>query len=330
MGVWGQALAISSLYAMARVPCPDGNKFKEVAELATKYLLSLQFLDSRSPKGYGGFREQTPMTTMSYPRDGATGCFTLAQLAVDTGDKEFLDRANLFCEWYRRHGSNEAGWPYDYFDFDTGDATCEIPGDWQTGGSLAYYYTAKAAKDNRWIEEGFRPAMEQLLTIGDPEGAEYKPHLWHGEYRITTGNGDFCNIALIAAFLEFQDERYLDLLRRKIDYLLKMQDADGSMPNYGSTFVFAIDVLDYLELIKLKGLDADTGRLTEALRRAVDFSLTLQETELRDRRAYGGFYGQTSFGVSRERIHHRDTSYAMHLYLRLAGYQAPVLSAFGW
>lgn len=330
MGVWGQALAVSGLAALAKAPNPDGIDFKAAADLGAGYMLSLQFLDSRRPKAFGGFREQTPQTTWSYPRDAATGCFTLAQLYRETGKAEYLERANLFCAWFRRHGSNAAGWPHDFFDFETGEGNCKIPGDWQTGGCLAYYYTARAAKDRQWIEEGFRPAMEQLLTIGDPTDAGYHPHLWHGECRMTTGNGDFSNVALVAAFLAFEDERYLKLLRRRLDVLLAMQDADGSLPNYGSTFIFALEALDFLDLAKLKGLPDKTDRLTDGLLRAARFGLSIQETTLRDRRAYGGIYGQSSFGVSRTRIHHRDTSYGMHLYLRLAGYDAPVLSSLGW
>ena len=40
--------------------------------------------------------------------------------------------------------------------------------------------------------------------------------------------------------------------------------------------------------------------------------------------------GQSSFGVGRDRIHNRSTSYAIHLWLRLAGHAAPCLSALGW
>ena len=42
-----------------------------------------------------------------------------------------------------------------------------------------------------------------------------------------------------------------------------------------------------------------------------------QETGTTDLRAYGGFYGQSSYGVSRERIHHRSTGYSMIMNLRL-------------
>ena len=330
MGVWGQALAVCGLYALAKAPGPDGVDVKAAAELGAGYLLSLQMLDSRRPAAFGGFREQTPQTTWSYPRDAATGCYALAQLHRETGKADYLERANLFCEWYRRHGSSAAGWPHDYFDFETGEGSCKIPGDWQTGGSLAYYYTAQAAKDRHWLEEGFRPAMEQLLTIGDPTDAGYHPHLWHGECRITTGNGDFSNVALVAAYLAFEDERYLALARERVKWMASMQDADGSFPNSGGTFVTALTLLDFIELAAERGLKDDVGSLSAAVLRAARFGLGLQCGEHRDLKAYGGFFGQSNYGVGRDRIHNRSTTYAMHLYLRLAGCQAPCLSSGGW
>jgi hypothetical protein len=329
-GVWSQALGACGLLALAKAPHPDGPDFREAAELAAGYLLSLQFLDSRSPRAYGAFREHSPQTAWSYPRDGATGCFGLAMLFRETGRPEYLERANLFCEWFRRHGSDAAGWPHDFFDFAKGEGRCQVPGDWQAGGALAYYYTARAARDRRWLEEGFRPVLEKLLALGDPEGAPFEPHKWHGDGRMTTGNDDFANVALVGGFLAFQDERYLELLRRRLAWMVGLQDEDGSFPNYGSTFVGALDLLDFVELAGLKGLPDKTEGAVESLRRAARFGLSLQETALRDRRAYGGIYGQSSYGSIRDRIHNRDTAYGLHLFLRLAGHEAPCLSALGW
>jgi len=333
-GVWSQALGMCGLFALAKTPFPEGGgvKFGASAELAAGYLCSLQFLDSRFPKAYGGMREATPlaMHKMSYCRDGATGGFGLAALYRETKKAEYLERANLFCDWYRHYGSDAGGWPFCEFDFSTCEAKHYVLGDWQAGGSLAYYYTAMASGDNRWLDEGFRPVMERLLEIGNPDGAEYKPWQWHGDNRMTTGNDDFANVALAGAFRAFQDERYLALLRKRLAWVLPMQDADGSFPNYGSTFVCALELLEFLELVKDYGLPDKTDRTVEALLRAARYGLTLQETALPDRRAYGGIYGQSSFGSIRCRIHSRDTAYALHLFLRLAGFEAPCLSARGW
>jgi hypothetical protein len=330
-GVWSQALGICALFSMSKAPTPGGGpKLHAAARTGADYLCSLQFLDSRFPKNYGGFREGTPQFLWSYPRDAATGCFGLAQLYLETRKTEYLERANLFCEWYRRHGSDANAWPYNHFDFETGTGTMSVPGDWQAGGALAYYYTAKAAGDKHWMAEGFRPVMERLLEIGDPKGSTFDPHAFHGSSRITVGNDDFANIALVAAFREFQDERYLDLLRRRLDLALSLQDADGSFPNYAGTFVVGLELLEYIALTEELKLRDKTGRHQAALLRAARRGLAQQETTLRDVRAYGGLYGQSNYGVSRDRIHNRDCAYGLYLFLRLAGYTVPCASSFGW
>ena len=329
-GVWSQALAISSLLAASQVPRLEGAAFREAALLGGSYLKSLQWLDTRTPEAVGGFREHNPQDTWSYPRDGATGCFGLALLARETGDQEYLDRADLFCRWYHRYGSDSTGWPYDFYDFAARKGSCQTPGDWQAGGALCYYYTARVAKHPRWIDEGFKPVAERLLDIGDPQAVDGVAEGWHGESRITVGNDDFATVALLAAFLAFQDERYLDVARKRLAWMMSLQDADGSFPNNGGTCVTALTLLEFVDLVEQKGLPDRTDRMIEACLKAARQALLLQERESRDRRAYGGLYGQSNYGVGRDRLHNRDTNYGIHLFLRLAGHKAPVLSALAW
>ena len=333
-GVWSQGLASCALMALSKVPhLEESERFRRAADLGAGYLMSLQWLDQRNRKAYGGFREHTPQATWSYPRDGATGAFCLATLARETGNREYLERADLFCRWYNGPGSEPDGWPYCEFHFDTGEAIQEVRGDWQAGGALCYFYTARAAREpleTDWIEVGFRPVMEKLLEIGDPSEVDGSEHGWHGKSRITVGNDDFATVTAIAAFLAFEDERFLDLLRRRVRWTMSLQAEDGSFPNYAGTFVSALTFLDFLELVELKGLDEETDEVLEALLRAARFGLSLQERTSRDVRAYGGFFGQSNYGVSRDRIHNRSTSYAIHLYLRLSGGKAPCLSAVAW
>jgi hypothetical protein len=329
-GVWSQALAISSLLAVSKVPRMEGSTFREAALLGGSYLKSLQWLDARNPQALGGFREHNPQDEWSFPRDGATGCFGLAVLARETGEQEYLDRANLFCQWYRSNGSDRTGWPYDFYNFAERKGSCQVPGDWQAGGALAYYYTARAAKDDRWIKEGFKPVAERLLDLGDPKTVDGVAEGWHGESRITVGNDDFATVALLAAFLTFEDERYLDVARKRLAWMMSLQDADGSFPNNGGTCVTALTLLEFIEIAAAKRLPDQTGRMVEALLKAGRCALTLQETTSRDRRAYGGLYGQSNYGVGRDRLHNRDTNYGIHLFLRLAGHAAPCLSALAW
>jgi len=327
-GVWSQGLAVCGLLAVA--DAIGDRSFREAAVLGGGYLKSLQWLDARQPACVGGFREHNPQDLWSFPRDGATGCFALAVLARETDDADALDRANLFCRWYSTSGSDDTTWPYDYYDFAKREGTCEVPGDWQAGGALCYYYTAKAAGNDTWINDGFRPVAERLVTLADPTDVDGTEHGWHGQSRITVGNDDFATVALMAAFLCFENERYLDVVRKRIDWLMSLQDDDGSFPNSGGTFVTALTLLEFVDLIEAKGLPDATAPLIDSLLAAARFGLSLQETESRDRRAYGGFYGQSNYGVSRDRIHNRSTNYSIHLNLRLAGHDAPCLRALGW
>jgi hypothetical protein len=216
------------------------------------------------------------------------------------------------------------------FDHQTGQGSCKVRGDWQAGGALCYYYTAAAAASDRWLKEGFRPVLDILLGIGDPGNVDGVEAGWHGESRITVGNDDFATVALLAGFLAFEDERCLELARKRIRYYLSLQDGDGSFPNYGGTFVTALTLLDFVEVARLKNLPDDVGPVIDALLAAARYGLSQQCAEHRDRRAYGGLFGQSSYGVGRDRIHNRSTSYAGHLWLRLAGHNAPCLSALGW
>ena len=63
-GVWSQALATVALLSLKNAGVADEDGLLEDrAGLAAGYLCSLQYLDSRCEKSFGGFREHTPQTT---------------------------------------------------------------------------------------------------------------------------------------------------------------------------------------------------------------------------------------------------------------------------
>ncbi len=329
-GIWSQGLASAALLQLSKTPVEPAEDFAKAAELGMGYLFSLQIYDSRLPKSIGAFREHTPQTAWGSCRDGASGCFALATFHKLTGKAEYLERARDYCRWYRAHGSDEGGWPQRFFHHDRAESTQDVPGDWQAGGALCYYYTARAGGDREWLDAGFKPVLDRLLEIGAPRDVDGVDTGWHGESRVTVGNDDFATVALMAGFRAFEDERYLALARERVKWMASMQDADGSFPNSGGTFVTALTLLDFVELAAERGLKDDVGPLSAAVLRAARFGLGLQCGEHRDLKAYGGFFGQSNYGVGRDRIHNRSTTYAMHFYLRLAGCQAPCLSAMGW
>ena len=344
-GVWAQALAIMDLIDVAT---RTGNgKYKQAALKGARYLLSLQCLDFRYPECQGAFWEHVPTDPISLVRDGATGCFSLAYLYAATGENEYLERARLFCDWYMKYGAKkEHCWPYMLFDFTSrkGHSTSSsdpgvdksaakelIDGDWQAGGGLALYYTGLLSGEKKYLEEGLRPMLEKVVRIYDQYGDQPALAGWHGESPVTYGNDDFVLIALMAGFRLWKDERYLKHIRNRTRAHLDWMAEDGSYPNFGATFVCSIEHLEYLKLAQEYGFSEHTEDVKAALEKSAQFGLTLQERELNDPMYYGGLYGQTSYGVERDRIHQRDVGYSINFYLKLEGELWPrTLTSYGW
>ncbi|MFQ6048401.1 MAG: hypothetical protein ACE5K7_03445, partial [Phycisphaerae bacterium] len=338
MGVWGQAVGILSLLALRdsglRMSI-EGTSVERAclsgALLAARYLMSLQILDGRDQRKFGAFREHTPQSSFSFPRDAATGCFGLLALHRLTHRQEYLEPVRLFCNWYRRYGSDERGWPVVTFPFQTCQPRDQHHcGIWQAGGGLVYYYLAELTGEKRWLEEGLQPIAERALEMFDrqaelADGGEMAAA--HGLH----GNDDFATLTMLAAYRSLGDQKYLQRFGRNINTLLANQHPDGSFRNYAGCFVAGLTMLDALQLGSQLPDFVDRSAVADALRRLADFGLTNQELHNRDRRAYGGMYGQSPYHAGKERIHQRSTGYASVLYSRLvADKPLPYFSALNW
>jgi hypothetical protein len=337
MGVWGQAVGILALLALRETggqPSIEGRSISQASLLgairAARYLMSLQILDSRDERKFGAFREHTPQSGFSFPRDAATGGFGLLALYRLTHQEEYLERANLFCRWYARHGSDANAWPVVTFPFDTCQPRDEhSAGLWQAGGALVYYYLAELTGQKQWLEGGLRPMADRAVQMCNELEARAEDQF--GGLHGLGGNDDFATLTLLAAYRSFGERKYMERVARNINMLIKGQHPDGSFRNYAGCFMTGLEMLDALQMgDALAGL-VDREALAAAIRRAADFGLTKQELALRDRRAYGGMYGQSSYHVSNERIHQRSTGYASVLYSRLVAEKPlPYFSALNW
>ncbi len=344
-GVWAQSLSIMGMAALAEQTGDAG--FAASSHLATGYLKSLQFLDVRRPAGIGGFREHSPQHGESYPRDAATGAFALADLAR-RGDTDARERAEMFAKWWREYGTDKTGWPYITFDLEKGfghnksmtagpEGTADeeyVPGDWQAGAGLFHHQFAELTGDDDYANRGLRPMIDRLCDIYDENAGKPLVPGFHGEVSISYGNDDFALITLMHAWRRWREDRMLTILQRQIDMVCGLAAEDGSFPSFGGTFVCALTLLEYVKLIEADSLDVDPKPLLDLVHKTAEFGLTLQETTLRDPRAWGGFYGQSDYSVSREWIHHRSSAYAMFFYLQLSRTEndPPVygLTGFGW
>ncbi len=344
MGVWGQAIAIMDLYDLARRNAKDAGPLLRAVQLAANYLKTLQIMDFRYPKSIGGFREHTPQTLESYPRDAVTGAFGLCRLFKETQDQEWLDRAKLFADWWIEHGTDGNGWPFITFDLieqhghNRGmhvvgeESGAEfVKGDWQAGSAIFFYQLYKLTGDARYIEKGLDPLIRGLARIYEENLGKPVVDGFHGQAPISHGNDDFALVALICAYRLKREQRLLDLLVQRISEQNRLMDDDGSYPSFGGTFVSGINNLEFLKLVETEKLPVSVTEVERCLRKTAEFGMSLQVKESTDLRLLGGLYGQSSHDVARTTIHHRSVGYSVNFYLRLEGGSEPLtFSSFGW
>jgi hypothetical protein len=336
MGVWGQGLAIMSLLTLARQldKGNTGEKYRQSALWASGYLDSLQIINPSDPKAHGGFREHTPQMSWSYPRDGATGAMGYCALYKETGREEYLERARLYCQWYGDYGTGDDGWPRVTYDLATGkvmDAESQfVRGDWQAGGGLCYYWLYKLTGETKWMDY-FRRQIDLLLDLYEQNHDAPVQIGKAGGNAMVYGNDDFALVSMMAAWRHWREPKMLNALQHRIRRNWTTMQPDGSYPYHAGTFVSNLENIEYLDLCHHENISEDLPALEQRIQTTLEFGLTLQETSPVDIRAYGGFYGQSHFGVSRDRIHHRDVGYSMLLNLRLLGeIEMPYYSTFGW
>ncbi|MFC1562668.1 hypothetical protein ACFL4Z_01300 [candidate division KSB1 bacterium] len=319
-GVWGQAVGIMGLLTLHSRT--GRNEYLESAKMAGEYLKTLQVLDRRIPGNFGAMREHNPQDKWSFPRDAATGGMGFAALYQYTGDEEYLYRARILCDWFIEYAMGDDKWPHYQYWFDKTSNPKKTKGAWQVGAGLMFYYVYKLTGEERYVNEGLLPLCEQLVMSPAPVGLK-------GPWGTSD---DFASITVLAAYRVTGERKYFDAVKRHADWLVSVQEKDGSYPGFSAAvYVASLTMLELCKVIEDEKMKIDTIPYYKAVRKAALFGLTLQERELRDIMAYGGFYGQTNFGLNKDRIHHRVTGYSLIFNLRYEGrIDVPCYSTYGW
>lgn len=339
-GIWAQALGIMALDAVSirtEREDPEEEDRRRAAIAAGEYMLLLQHTDRSRPNNLGGFSEAVPGLNHSYPRDAITGGLGLCALHRITGEERYLESARLFSDWYRNRALDKEGWPHIDYDFklergflnkcevyrDMQGHNRRVKGDWQAGGSLFFAQLADQTGDRALVDEVMVPLMDRLLALYEKHPVTDVVEGFHGFHPVSFGNDDFALVSLLCAYCATGKEQYYVTARDRILGLLPIMDETGGFPSHAGTFVMGITIKVLMDLQAALGLDVEP-RLAEALKKAAHYGLGLQACDYNDIRVHGGFWGQSSYGVSRDRIHHRSTGYAAILYAMLVGEDNPI------
>ena len=214
------------------------------------------------------------------------------------------------------------GWPCLTYRFPTREALHDQPGGgiWQAGSGLLFYYLYQLTGEARYRDEGLRPIMTGYKRLcADPDKLE------------AAGQDDFAAITALGACRLYRDAALLDCVRRRVRAIRRHQDADGSCPGLDSEGVNGLTWLNWIRFVRARKLKEDLAPVRRAIARAEAFIPSLQERNPRDARAFGGLYGQTSFGIGRTLIHHRATGYGLIFLLNVeGGIEVPGYNLFGW
>lgn len=161
---WSQGRAIMCLLGAWEL---SGGRqiFLDSAVRCGDYLrYALQVLDARDARIFGSFREEVPTTRFCYPRDGIEAAFGLLMLYLATGMPDYLERCELFADWYIRYVMDPKDhWPRGTVDFDDPGRDPYRLKFFQAGGAPFFWHLYQVTNNRRYLNAGLRPLADGLL-----------------------------------------------------------------------------------------------------------------------------------------------------------------------
>lgn len=225
---WSHGRAIMCLLAGHAIT--GRQEYFDAAVRCGEYLrFGLQWMDSRDKRLHGLFREEVPASRFCYPRDGIEGAFGLLQLHLATGQRDYLERAEIFADWYLRVVVDpKEQWPRGaiYFDRETDSHPMKF---FQAGGAPFFWHLYQVTRRKRYLDEGLRMLADGLFRWLDDSGAILSPtkDRHHSIVQDDKGyaiNDDGASIALTCAHKAFagrrKSSRYLDAALAYGDWLV--------------------------------------------------------------------------------------------------------------
>jgi hypothetical protein len=319
-GNWMCGTMLSSLLALHKRTQKD--EYKWAAELAGRYIISLQVMD-RQDRHFGAIRELTPQSIEFAPRDATGAAWGLVWLAEATGNPLYSQRACLFADWLIEHGMY-AGWPLYAIYMDDRLDNFYSRGSFQSGTGLFFHDLFMLTGDARYIERGLAPIAriyrdEFVNTDGSlvlerdpftgrvtsPKPGDGKPTQQHAY------NDDFGAAMLIAASRFFDDSSYLEKAAAFAHWLADAQDDDGGFVGDDIPSAVPVSAMIFRDVGALTGDPA----LLAAADKSMSKLMAMQYLNTGDPCIDGGFHGIYEGKESQQRgrtcVNMRTSAYAL-------------------
>jgi hypothetical protein len=313
--------------------------FLEAAVRCGTYLRqALQVMDARDPWAFGAFREEVPASRFCYPRDAIEAAFGLLLLHVATGERDYLERCEIFAHWYLTQAVDPAvNWPRGTVDFDDPARDPHALKFFQAGGAPFFWHLFQLTGKKRYLTAGLKILADGLIErfIDPASGAmlSVSPDAHHTvtqNSRFLAINDDGASLALTCAHAAFgRNGRspYLDAAMRYADWL-----ADACPRPLAMWAAPGMHAIALAEVAAVAG----QRRYAEAAARLMRDHVRNQVLAPGKLDRHGAFRGEDEpakwyvpGGRPRDFLTTRSTAYGALALLRLAGQTGPSYSALG-
>ena len=279
---WNIAFAVMGL--MAASEFFEDEKYYKSAMRMANFLKTLQIFDPFNSEHYGAIREIVPQTPWCYTRDALSAAWAFLCIYEKNGDKEFLQRAKLWAEWFFRKGLDEDGWPLWGIFFEApfegrNIQMCNgIQGCFQ-GGSLNFlYHLYQATNDQRWVGPEYINIADMLIKYIQQDNGLFASverstkkipanDPQDGHHRI---NDDLNSLGLLTAFKITGNRNYLQGVEKYLNVVVDAQQEDGSFDNSMASIpvvlniVYEVGDMINTQYISNEGIDKAFRRLLAA------------------------------------------------------------------
>ena len=327
-GNWQTGAALMAMLSAFR-RTKEG-RYLEAAELAGRYIMSLQVLDHRDTRFYGAIRELTPQSMEMDPRDATTAAWGLVWLYKFTGNEECLRRAILFADFHLKYCMIE-GWPQYSYYMERRFGNFYARGPFQSGTGLFFFDLFMADDDARYIEFGLRPIADNYLKyfisddgkiIQQRKVFTWKPEAESRQKDITVNmhafNDDFGAAMLQTAADIFDDEIFRDGAYRYAQWLSEHQDPDGGFCDGAHPSAVPSALMYFHDL----GRHYSDEQLLQARDKALAKLLSMQYQDSGNEKIDGAFVGRYEGpkdypAGGQTCVNNRTTAYALNALIKL-------------